>query len=69
MANIGCVQCFFLLGKFHQKENFKIQKRSDFGGFQSPKVRKNSDKNCQIHTLGFHCVAKKRRRRRMMKDL
>jgi hypothetical protein len=53
------VHCFFLLGKFHQKANFKIQKRSDFRGFQSPKVRKKRGKNCEIHTLGFHCVAKK----------
>jgi hypothetical protein len=25
-------------------------------------VRKKSGKSCQIHTLGFHCVAKKRRK-------
>jgi hypothetical protein len=46
-----------------KKRNSKIQKRSDdFGGFQSPKVRKFRKKernNCQIHILfSFHCVAK-----------
>jgi len=30
---------FFLMAKFHQKVNFKIQKLSDFAHFQLPKVR------------------------------
>jgi hypothetical protein len=60
---------FSYWGNFTKKQTSKFKREVIFGGFQSPKVRKKSGKNCQIHTLGFHCVDKKRRRRRMMKDL
>jgi hypothetical protein len=30
----------------------------DLWGFQLPEVRKEKNKNCQIHICGFHCVAK-----------
>jgi hypothetical protein len=33
-------KCFFLTGKFSPKKEKKIKKWSDFGGFQSPEVRK-----------------------------
>jgi hypothetical protein len=51
---------FFFTGEISPKR--EIQKRSDFGGFQSPEVRKFRNKkgnNFQIHILfSFHCVAK-----------
>jgi hypothetical protein len=39
-------------------KNLQVRKRSDFGGFHSPEVRKIKYKNCQICILWFHCVAK-----------
>jgi hypothetical protein len=46
---------FLILAKFCQKEKFKIQKLSDFGGFQSSEVH---SKNCQISIHGFQWAAK-----------
>ncbi len=44
---------------FHWKENVKIQKSSDFGGFQSPQVKqKKKVKNHQIPMFDCQCVAK-----------
>jgi hypothetical protein len=49
---------FFLLVKFRQEEKLEIQKLIDFGGFQSPEVRKNNSKTLEISMLGFQCVVK-----------
>jgi hypothetical protein len=47
------------LAKFRQKTKLKIeiQKLSDFGGFQSPKVREKRSESHQISILGFQSVA------------
>jgi hypothetical protein len=47
---------FFSLAKKRNNKiikNSKIQKRSDFAGFQLPEVRENLSKNHQIYILGF----------------
>jgi len=44
---------------FYTGEKLKTRKRSDFGGFSSPKARgKKKRKNSHIHIFGSHCVAK-----------
>jgi hypothetical protein len=40
--------------KFCPKEKFKIKKLGDFGGLQSPEVRKNNSKNHQIFIFDCH---------------
>jgi hypothetical protein len=47
---------------FSKKRNSKIQKRSDFGGFQSPTTRKKKVENLQIQLFGFHLGSEKYRR-------
>jgi len=49
---------FFLLVKFCRKAKLEIEKLIDFGGFQSPEVRKNNSKTLEISMLGFQCVVK-----------
>jgi hypothetical protein len=53
-----------------QRENFKTQKRSDFGGFQLPENEggKNKNKNHQIH-IGYLVSLCSQRYTRMMKRL
>jgi len=56
-------QIFFLLTKIWPKRFFKlskIQKISDFGGFQSPEVRGGSNKNRQSSIFEFQFIAKSR---------
>jgi hypothetical protein len=53
---------FFFGQKLAQKicQIIKIQKKSDFGGFQSPEVRGKSNKNRQTSIFEFQCIAKSR---------
>jgi hypothetical protein len=52
---------FFYWRNFAKKrnlENKKFEKELILELFSRLKVRKQKGKNRQIHTLGFHCVAK-----------
>jgi hypothetical protein len=40
--------------KFRPKEKFKINKKGDFGGLQSPEVRENNNKIHQIFIFDCH---------------
>jgi hypothetical protein len=56
-------QSFFFIEKIWPKIFFKlskIQKISDFGGFQSPEVRGGSNKNRQSSIFEFQFIAKSR---------
>jgi hypothetical protein len=49
----NCSSTLFFIGEIRQKEKFEIRKSSEFGVFQSPELRKKSDKSFQIFILGF----------------